>query len=93
MNWPRRIKADNINAWPLHLRGATKKAFLSFVERVFPEKYEAISKLYVKGNVSTEYQNSLRASIKNFRAKHNLYNSFVPKCKPRESEQLGLFQV
>ncbi|OYT16051.1 MAG: radical SAM protein [Bacteroidetes bacterium 4572_77] len=45
----------SINAWPLHLRGNTKKVFYAFLKQHFPDLLLAYHKLYKNGNVSKEY--------------------------------------
>jgi len=82
----------SINAWPLHLRGNTKKVFYNFLQEHFAYLLPEYKKLYVNGNVSKEYSVNLQQKIAELRNKHQLHSSYKPtKSIKKVDNQMSLF--
>ncbi len=82
----------SINAWPLHLRGNTKKVFYNFLKLNYPNLLPEYQKLYRNGNVSKEYSSNLFKRISNLKAKYQLFNSYKQsEIKTNKPIQLSLF--
>ena len=67
----------------LYLRGNTKGNFLEFIKSEFPDKYNKINTLYIKGSAGKEYKNGLYKMVNEVRAKYNLSNSYSKPIKER----------
>jgi len=82
----------SINAWPLHLRGNTKKGFYVFLETHFAHLLPEYRMLYKNGNVSKEYASDLHNRIDALRHKYQLFAEYEP-TKPvnRIGVQMSLF--
>lgn len=88
----KRYDFDSINVWQLHLRGNTKRAFLSFLSEHFSELLPKYKELYKYGEVSDEYRNWLMKKIKELRDKYEFYKSYKTIThKTMNNEQLSLF--
>jgi len=82
----------SIIAWPLHLRGNTKKVFYSFLNEHFPHLLVEYQKLYQKGNVSKEYSFELQNRVMELRKKYQIFSSYKPtKPKKNIEIQMSLF--
>lgn len=82
----------SINAWPLHLRGNTKKVFYTFLQEHFPNLLGEYQKLYIKGNVSQEYSFELQNRVMELRKKYNIFSSYKPTNPIKKKEmQMSLF--
>ena len=88
----KKYNLGSINAWPLHLRGNTKKVFYDFLREHFPDLLPKYYKLYKKGNVSKEYSIELHKRIFELRNKYQLFSSYKPtKAVGVKEVQLSLF--
>lgn len=67
----------------LYLRGATRKNFLEFIEREFPEKLTAFKALYKTGGAGSEYKNELYKTVNMLRAKYGLTGSYMKPMKEK----------
>lgn len=78
--------AKSIIPQVLHLRGNTKKTFLSHMHSLFPELVDKIKSLYSGSYVNKEYQESFRQKITELRRKYNFYNKLEKPgtCKKQE---------
>ena len=86
------LNLGSINAWPLHLRGNTKKVFYAFLSKHFPNLLSEFELLYKGGSVSKEYSSQLRNRINSIRAKYNLYTQYKqPKPIKPKTKELNLF--
>ena len=82
----------SINAWPLHLRGDTKKVFYTFLNEHFHHLLVKYQKLYKKGNVSKEYNVELQNRIIALRKKYQIFSSYTPtKANDNKLVQMSLF--
>ncbi len=84
----------SINAWPLHLRGNTKKVFYDFLQENFEYLLPKYYSLYEKGNVSNKYNLKLQETIYELRKKYQLFSSYKPTKAIKNKEiQLSLFDL
>lgn len=82
----------SINAWPLHLRGNTKKVFYAFLNEHFPNLLIEYQKLYKNGNVSRDYSFELQNRIMELRKKYQIFSSYKPTRAIENKEiQMSLF--
>jgi len=82
----------SINAWPLHLRGNTKKVFYNFLEAHFAHLLPKYRMLYQNGNVSKEYASDLHSRVTALRHKYQSFAEYEP-TKPvnKKDIQMSLF--
>ena len=67
----------------LYLRGATRPAFFDFVKTVYPQKYDALWKLYQKGGAPKEYKDELYARLNPLCQAFGLSNSYSQPIKEK----------
>jgi DNA repair photolyase len=81
-----------LSAWPLNLRGSTRKSFLQFLGSHFPELVNQYQHLYQKQEVDPAYWNPKREMILRFREFYGLPGIRIePTEAPRTTTQLSLF--
>ena len=69
----------------LYLRGATRKFFLDFIAKEFPEVYERLLRLYQTGGAGQEYKTVLYEMVNRLRDKYGLSSSY---SKPMREKML-----
>jgi len=67
----------------LYLRGCTRKYFLDFVEKEFPEENESIVKLYKTGGADKEYKTVLYEKVNRLRNKYGVSNSYIKPMREK----------
>ena len=91
-----RLSAENevqgISAWPLHLRGSTRKHFFAFLKENFPGLLPVYEQLYQGPNVEVAYSEELQRKMGGLKAKYKLKSIHLPEIgRPAETIQLTLF--
>lgn len=77
------INVDYVLPGTLYLRGATRKFFLEFIGREFPEKSDAIYALYKTGGADKEYKNGLYEMVNKIRIKYRVSNSYMKPMREK----------
>ena len=81
----------SINAWPLHLRGNTKKVFFIFLQDNFSDLLPKFKKLYQTKNASKEYCKDLFCRIEKLKDKYQLPSTYTPTESIKKPIQTSLF--
>jgi len=81
----------SINAWPLHLRGNTKKVFFVFLQDNFSDLLPKFKELYQTKNASKEYCKDLFCRIEKLKDKYQLHSTYKPTESIRKPIQTSLF--
>ena len=79
----------------LYLRGATRPAFFSFIEREFPALYDEMVALYKTGGAERHYKNAFYERFNALRKQYGLSGSYMKpmrdKLQRAEDTQISLF--
>ena len=67
----------------LYLRGCTRKYFLDFIEKEFPNESESIRNLYKTGGAGKEYKNTLYEKVNRIRNNYGVNNSYTKPMKEK----------
>lgn len=70
-------------AGTLYLRGSTRKHFLDFIEKDFPDENESIKKLYKTGGADKAYKDQLYEKVNRLRDQYNLSSSYMKPMKEK----------
>ena len=88
-------QVDYVLPGALYLRGKTRTVFFDFIRQEFPDLYEPLQALYIKGGTSKEYKDKLYLMVNELKAKYNLSSSYSKPMKEKmnqsEDTQLSLF--
>lgn len=71
----------------LYLRGATRKYFLEFMEKEYPETYERVKSLYKTGGAGKEYKAVLYEMVNRLRNKYNVSSSYMKPMREKLKKQ------
>lgn len=67
----------------LYLRGSTRKSFLDFVNKEFPDYHEKLLRLYKTGGASKEYKTELYKKVNELRDMYKLSNSYIKPMREK----------
>ncbi|MCX7710537.1 MAG: radical SAM protein [Clostridia bacterium] len=70
-------------AGTLYLRGTTRKYFLDFAQKEFPEQYEKILQLYKTGGADKEYKTALYEKVNRLRDQYGLSSSYMKPMREK----------
>jgi DNA repair photolyase len=85
------VRVNGISAWPLNLRGSTRKQFFGFLRLYFPHLQKLYEQLFVNGSVDKEYSAALKQKVKGLHQKYGLPEIKLPEIPQPEFIQLTLF--
>jgi len=88
-------RVDYVLPGTLYLRGKTRAVFFDFIQQEFPQLYEPLQAMYIKGGAGTEYKDKLYLMVNELKAKYNLSSSYSKPMKEKmnqsENIQISLF--
>ncbi len=88
-------RVDYVLPGTLYLKGTTRKIFLDFIKKEFPNIYDELLLLYKTGGADKEYKNNLYKTVNALREKYGLSNSYSKpmkeKLNQKEDVQLSIF--
>lgn len=67
----------------LYLRGGTRKCFMEFVQKEFPEAYKKMKQLYQTGAAGKEYKDILYEKVNRLRDKYGLSGSYMKPMREK----------
>lgn len=86
---------DYVLPGTLYLKGTTRKIFLDFIKKEFPNIYDELLLLYKTGGADKEYKNNLYKTVNALREKYGLSNSYSKpmkeKLNQKKNVQLSIF--
>lgn len=74
---------DYVLPGTLYLRGKTRKHFLEFFKRDFPDIYSEFISLYKTGGTDKEYKDKLYVMVNRLRDKYNLSSSYMKPMREK----------
>ena len=81
----------------LNLKGETRRIFLDFIAKEYPQRLSPILNLFKSGHCDRDYRNQMLARVQKIRVKHKISANYMApmtkRLEAQESKQISLFDI